>query len=136
MRAVMYNVLAHKDTHKKLRSTLLSAQLTRPYPTWKEVKDLPYLDACVNEAIRIHPAFCLPFERIVPAGGVTISGQYFKEGTVVGMNPYVVNRHRETFGEDADEWRPERWMDLTEDQWRKLDGSILTVSTCHPRALH
>jgi len=128
MRAVMYNVLAHPETLKKLRSELLSSKLSRPYPTWQEVNTLPYLDACINEAIRIHPAFCLPFERIVPAGGVTIGGKYLKEGTVVGMNPYVVNRHRETFGDDADVWRPERWMGLTEEEWRKMDGSILTVS--------
>src|SRR4051812_19156785 len=65
MRAVMWNVLAHEETFKKLRSELISANLSRPYPTFKEVNQLPYLDACINEAIRIHPAFCLPFERIV-----------------------------------------------------------------------
>lgn len=128
MRVVMYNILAHPVTLQKLRSEFLSANLSRPYPTWKEVKDLQYLDACVNEAVRLHPPFCLPLERVVPAEGVTICGHYFKEGTNIGMNPYVVNRHRETFGEDAGEWRPERWMGLTEEEWRKMDGSVMTVS--------
>jgi len=128
MRAVMWNVLAHEETHKKLLAEIRSANLSRPYPTWKEIIELPYLDACINEAIRIHPSFCLPLERIVPAGGITISGHFLEEGTVVGMNPYVVNRDRETYGEDADDWRPERWMGISEEQWRKMDGNILTVS--------
>lgn len=130
MRTVMYNLLAHPNSLLLLRNELLeeerAGQLSRPYPTWKEVKSLPYLDACVNEAVRLHPPFCLPLERVVPAGGVTICGHYFAEGTIVGMNPYVVNRHRPTFGDDVDAWRPERWIGLDEDHRRKLDQAIMT----------
>lgn len=43
------------------------------------------------------------------------------------MNPYVVNRHKPTFGEDADLWRPERWM-VGPAERKKLEGSIMTVS--------
>lgn len=75
----------------------------------------------------MHPPFCLPFERVVPKEGVTICRQFFPGGTVVGLSPYVVNRHRPTFGEDADVWRPERWMGLDEEHHRKLEHSLLTV---------
>ena len=78
--------------------------------------------------MRLHPPFCLPFERVVPEGGVEICGRFFKGGTVVGMNPYVANRHRRTWGEDADEWRPERWLGLEEEEHRILEQSVLTVS--------
>jgi cytochrome P450 len=132
MRTVAYNLLAHPDCLRRVYNELLEAEekgnLSRPYPTWNEVNALPYLDACVNEAIRLHPPFCLPLERVVPAGGVTICGRYFEEGTVVGMNPYVVNRHRPTFGDDADCWRPDRWLGIDEQRRRNLEGSIMTVS--------
>ncbi|OJJ96908.1 hypothetical protein ASPACDRAFT_46434 [Aspergillus aculeatus ATCC 16872] len=68
------------------------------------------LDACVKEALRLHPPFCLPFERIVPSTGMTVSGRYLPLGTTVGMRPWVINRNSEVFGEDADMWRPERWL--------------------------
>ena len=132
MRTVWYNLLAHPSTVRRLYDELVESEqnhgLSRPFPTWNEVRDLPYLDACINEAVRLHPPFCLPFERIVPQGGVTICGKYLASGTVVGMNPYVVNRHRPTFGKDADVWRPERWLEHGGEHRRKLEQSVLTVS--------
>lgn len=132
MRTVWYNLLAHPSTMRRLYDELIEVEknqgLSRPFPAWNEVRDLPYLDACVNEAVRLHPPFCLPFERVVPQGGVTICGRYLPAGTVVGMSPYVVNRHRPTFGEDADAWRPERWLEHDDEHNRKLEHSVLTVS--------
>jgi cytochrome P450 len=128
----MFNILAHRDSLNKLYQELYEADrttgLTRPYPKWNEVKDLPFLDACVQEALRRPPPFSLPLERVAPQGGIVISGRYFPEGTCIGMNPYVVNRHRPTFGEDADSWRPERWLVDDPALRKKLEGSIMTVS--------
>ena len=133
MRTVWYNLVAHPSTMCRLYDELIELEktkgLSRPFPSWKEVHDLPYLDACINEAVRLHPPFCLPFERVVPQGGVTICGRYFAAGTVVGMSPYVVNRHKPTFGEDADVWRPERWLEGDDEHRRKLEYSVLTVSS-------
>jgi cytochrome P450 len=123
----MYNLLAQPQTLAKLRAELADKPLTRPFPKFSEVRDLPYLDACINEGARLHPPFCLPFERVVPAGGVQVLGQTFPEGTVIGMSPWVVNRHRPTFGEDADEWNPDRFM-VDEPLRKTRENAILTVS--------
>ncbi|OKL64465.1 hypothetical protein UA08_00991 [Talaromyces atroroseus] len=130
LRAIWYNLLAHPHTLERLHNELKETEQTRglkhPIPDWGQVSDLPYLDACINEAVRLHPPFCLPFERVVPHGGITIGAHYLPEGTVVGMSPYVTNRHRPTFGEDADEWNPDRWLCEDEQQRKKLEQSILT----------
>jgi cytochrome P450 len=130
LRTLWYNILTSHQTLKRLRSELQTAEeqgkLSMPC-AWNEVRDLPYLTACINEAVRMIPPFGLPFERVVPAGGVQVCGQYFKEGTVLGMSAWVVNRHKPTFGDDVDEWRPERW--LCEAPKRKvMEQAILTVS--------
>ncbi|KAK0723562.1 putative cytochrome P450 oxidoreductase [Lasiosphaeria miniovina] len=116
MKTVWFNLLAYPDTLNRLRAELLEADraaeggLTKPYPSWKDVCDLPYLDAVIQEGLRMHPPFCLPLERVVPKGGIAIGGNFFPEGTVLGMSPYVANRHVPTFGEDAEIWNPDRWM--------------------------
>lgn len=133
LRTVWHNLLSHPETLDRLREELRDAEakkpggFSKPFPSWRDIADLPYLDACINEAVRLHPPFCLPFERVVPKGGITVGGTYIPEGTVVGMSPYVVNRHKPTFGEDAHLWNPSRWM-VPQERRRKLEASIMTVS--------
>ena len=124
----MFNLLAYPHTLERLHVELRSANLSKPFPRFSEVRDLPYLDACVQEGSRMHPPFALPFERVVPEGGVMISGHYLPSGTVVGGSPYVVNRHKETFGQDAEFWRPERWLQNDDAHKKKLEQGVLTVS--------
>ncbi|KAL7622225.1 hypothetical protein AAE478_007728 [Parahypoxylon ruwenzoriense] len=78
--------------------------------TWTESQKLPYLDACIKEAFRLHPAAGLPLERIVPEPGVEIAGHYVKGGTIVGCSAWVIHRRPEIWGEDVDVFRPERWL--------------------------
>lgn len=131
MRTIMFNLLVYPHTLAKLYDELRSANLSRPFPQYSEVRNLPYLDACVQEGIRMHPPFALPFERVVPEGGITILGQYLPAATIVGGSPYVVNRHKGMFGEDAEFWRPERWLEKDEMHKKKLEQAMLTVSFLH-----
>ncbi|KAL1888639.1 hypothetical protein Sste5346_009431 [Sporothrix stenoceras] len=78
--------------------------------TWHESQKLPYLDACVKEAFRLHPAAGLPMERIVPAGGTEIAGRFIPGGTIVGCSAWVLHHNKDVFGEDTDAFRPERWL--------------------------
>jgi cytochrome P450 len=82
------------------------------------------MDACVKKAIRLHAPFGLPLERVVPAGGATICGMWLEEGTVVGMNAWVANRHKPTFGDDVEVWRPERWL-CVESKRKIMEAAIL-----------
>ncbi|KAL9588621.1 MAG: hypothetical protein Q9203_002567 [Teloschistes exilis] len=127
LKTILYNLLAHPLTLQRLHDELVAMddeqKSTRPWPTWAEVRDLPYLEACIQEGVRLHPPFCLPLERVVPKEGITIGEHTFPGGTVVGMSPWVVNRHQPTFGEDADSWRPERWLGLDAEHHKQLENS-------------
>jgi len=136
MTTIVFHLLQNAYSLQKLYGELLSANLTRPYPRMGEIQNLPYLDACMWEAIRLHPAFALPFERVVPDGGITVLGHYLPAGTWIGGNAYVVNRHKKTFGADAEFWRPERWTEGDEKHKNKLQQCNLTVSTLHLSKMH
>jgi cytochrome P450 len=129
MRTTMFNLLIYPYSLQKLYEELRTSNVSHPFPKYSEVRNLPYLNACVQEGIRMHPPFALPFERVVPKGGVTVLGHFLPEGTVVGGSPYVVNRHKGTFGDDAEFWRPERWLERGEERRKKLEASMLTVGS-------
>lgn len=79
-----------------------------PFPA---ANKLVYLDAVITEASRMHPAVSLLLERVVPPAGALICGRFIPGGTVVGCNAWVVHQSKEIFGQDADVYRPERWLE-------------------------
>jgi cytochrome P450 len=81
--AVLYYLLKNPSCMQKLQDEV--DQHTRmgelsPNPTFKESQQMPYLQAVIKEALRLHPATGLPLERVVPEGGATISGRFFPQG--------------------------------------------------------
>jgi hypothetical protein len=67
----------------------------------------------------------LIIERIVPKQGAEICGEVIPGGTIVGCNAWVIHRRAEVFGEDAEIYRPERWLEADPDVRRKMEGSML-----------
>ncbi len=70
-------------------------------------------------------------ERVVPPEGATICGEYIKGGTLVGMNSWAVHRNRDLYGQDCDEWNPNRWL-CESNKRRKMENALLTVSPFFP----
>jgi len=100
--------------------------------TWAESQRLPYLDACIKEAFRLHPAPGLHLERVVPPQGAEIAGHFIKGGTIVGCSAWVIHRNKEIFGEDVEDYRPERWLadeskdkDAEEKRIKEMGGVML-----------
>lgn len=85
--------------------------LLSEHPKFKEAQQLPYLDAVVKEALRLHSPVGLPLWREVPEGGLEIAGQFLPAGTNVGLNAWVAHRNKQVWGDDAYEFRPERWLE-------------------------
>ncbi|KAI1077749.1 cytochrome P450 [Whalleya microplaca] len=111
--AILYYLLKNPRCFSKLREEVTQLEETgmhSQYITFKESQAMPYLQAVIKEALRLHPATGLPLERIVPSGGATISGRFFPENSIVGVNTWIEHRNTRIFGEDADEFRPERWL--------------------------
>ncbi|KAF2455785.1 cytochrome P450 [Lineolata rhizophorae] len=115
--AILHNLIVCPDSMRKLRAEIdekaRSAEISNPV-TYQESLKLPYLQAVIKEGLRMHPATGLPLGRVVPQGGATIAGSYFPEGTVVGINTWVAHSNKHVFGEDAEVFRPERWLESEE----------------------
>ena len=129
LRSIFYNLVSHPKSMRCLLEEIDEAARNgrlSQFVTWKESRALPYLDACIKEAARLHPPFGLPFERVVPSEGATICGRRFAAGTVVAIPAWVAHRDVDTFGEDCDKWRPERWL-CEDSRRRRMDNAMLTV---------
>lgn len=110
MKAIIYHVLKSPTAKARLVKELRAAALPFP-PPYQSLVDLPYLDACIKEGLRIHPVIGHIFERVVPASGFTLpDGTVLPPGTIVGINPWVLHFKEEIFGQNPDKFIPERWL--------------------------
>ncbi|KAJ2901597.1 hypothetical protein MKZ38_001617 [Zalerion maritima] len=117
--SVLHNLMTHPLALEKLRQEVDAkySELGSPeFLPFKDTQAMPYLQACIKEALRLHPATGLPLARVVPETGATISGTHFLGGSVVGINTWVMHQNTDIFGPDAQAFRPERWLDQSSEQ--------------------
>lgn len=99
--------------------------LNQPVPLFEQVKQLPYFKACHLEVTRFYPSTPMIIPRYVSQGGMDLYGMHAPAGTEIGANPYVIQRDKGVFGEDAFEFRPERWLE-SEEKAAFMEKHILT----------
>ena len=131
-RNFFYFVVKDSRIYTKLQAEIDQAyeqgQLKLPVPYSQAVK-LEYLQACIKESLRLHPALGWFFPRTVPKEGVEIGGKWFKGGTELSMTPSVVHWTEEAYGKDAKEFRPERWIECSEDERRILERNLISFGS-------
>ncbi|KAJ9606314.1 hypothetical protein H2200_009275 [Cladophialophora chaetospira] len=117
----------HPESQDKLYQELQQAQCSQPVASYDEAKNLPYLEGTIREAYRLHSSTSFNLQRVAGAAGLTLpNGVHIPQGTNIGCPAGAINQNVRVFGDDADEYRPERWMrakDETEEAYierRKL----------------
>ncbi|KAG7392782.1 hypothetical protein PHYPSEUDO_014269 [Phytophthora pseudosyringae] len=94
---------------------LLSGELEAP--SMADLQKLPYLEAAMRESLRLYMATV----HRAPNRSVTLDGGlHVPFGTHVIVPTYAMGRMPSVWGEDAAEYRPERWVDE--------DGHVIKMS--------
>ncbi|KAI4943432.1 hypothetical protein J4E91_009341 [Alternaria rosae] len=91
------------------------------------LEQLPYLTACVKEALRYAMPVPGRLPRVVPhaATPLIVDQKIVPAGTVVGMSAYSMHFDESIWGEDARSFNPARW--LTEDA-KELEKYLVAFS--------
>lgn len=124
VKAIIYHVLKNPAVQKRLVEELKGARLSYPV-RYATLERLPYLDACIKEGLRIHPAVGHIMERVVPSTGLALNnGVTLPPGTVVGVNPWVVHRRADVYGELPEEFVPERWLKASSESDAEYEAKL------------
>jgi cytochrome P450 len=73
------------------------------------IDSLPYLRATVNEVFRFYPTIPVIFK--IAACDTSILSHFVPKGTGVMIPPTAINFSVELWGEDAEQFKPERWLE-------------------------
>lgn len=83
IRSIIYYLLKNPDYKRKLVEEIdmrKSQGKLSTTVTLEESKHMPYLQACMYEALRCHPAVGMSLPRVTPVGGIEIDGCFIPEG--------------------------------------------------------
>jgi len=110
------NKAVQEGLHKELLAlaTPLTPSSSPLLPDPKTLDELPLLHAILWETLRLHPAIPGPQPRFTPPQGCHLGpdATYFVPGGVrVSASAGLLHRNEDVY-ERADEWRPERWLQL------------------------
>lgn len=72
-------------------------------------KKLTYMEACLNETVRLYPPVSTN-SKFCKEDDVLPDGTFVPKNTIVSYRPYIFGRSKELWGEDALEFKPERWL--------------------------
>jgi cytochrome P450 len=113
--ALIQFLLSNPESYDRMMDEIDNATrkgLISDMPQYDEViEHLPFFVGCVKETMRLCPSAPNIFPRYVPEPGLELYGKFAPAGTEITCNPYLVHRDPALYGEDAEEFRPERWLD-------------------------
>jgi cytochrome P450 len=94
-------------------------QLHGERPDYAHIKDMKYLRWVLNESLRIRPIVpsngrVAVRDTVIPLGGGPDGKApvFVPKGSLVLYYPWSFHRRKDFYGEDADEFKPERWEKL------------------------
>ncbi|KAL0571708.1 hypothetical protein V5O48_010248 [Marasmius crinis-equi] len=114
----------HPDIQSKLREELLAVPTDNP--TMEELNNLPYLDAFIRETLRFYPPVPITARQAMKDDVIPLSTPYtdkkgvvhheirVKKGTNINFSIPAVNHDKDLWGEDAGEFKPQRWEKVPE----------------------
>ncbi|KAL2266734.1 hypothetical protein VTJ83DRAFT_6086 [Remersonia thermophila] len=106
---VTFYLLTNREAMTKLAAEVRGAFRSEDEIDFTSVSTLPYMLACLDEALRMYPPVPTGLPRVVPKGGATIAGTYVPENTVVAVHQWAMY-HNEQHFKDPFVFHPERWL--------------------------
>ncbi|QRW21127.1 cytochrome P450 family protein [Rhizoctonia solani] len=115
----LHLLACHTTVQDRLRAELQEVPDTLSFD---ELNALPYLDALCREVLRLYPPapyterialkdWVVPLKYPVKGkDGNPINEIHVRKGTKIYLALKEANRSKETWGDDADEFKPERWL--------------------------
>eukprot|EP00644_Phytophthora_capsici_P005877 jgi/Phyca11/97662/e_gw1.2.1138.1 len=98
------------NLRQELRDKLPKLGRDAETPSVEEIDDLIYLEAAIRECIRLHPVAPV-MQRVAVQDTTLYNGTFIKAGTRVILPHYAMGRLETVWGSDAEQFKPERWID-------------------------
>ncbi|TKA54702.1 hypothetical protein B0A55_12114 [Friedmanniomyces simplex] len=111
---ILFFLLTHPQSYERLMAEITAAFGSETKITIASTHNLEFMDAVINESLRLYPPVAITMPRRTPLGGETIDGIYVPGGMTVGVHHFSCYRHPENFYRSND-FLPERFLTANRD---------------------
>jgi len=109
---IIYYLTSNPKVYQRLQKEVDEESSNGGDPT-----QVPYIDAIINETLRLKPAVPGGMGRLTPPEGLTVD-EVFIPGNIIVIAPqHVIQREKRNF-DRALEFLPERWMDEGKEMYK------------------
>jgi cytochrome P450 len=127
-----YYSLLNPAVYKKLVDEVRGAFTSYDEIDFTRVSQLSYLNAALEETLRIYPPVPAMTPRVVPKGGAVIDGVFIPEGMSVSGHHYSTY-HAESHFAEPEAFIPERWLGNRDKQFENDNRAVLHTFSLGPR---
>ncbi|KAI0689235.1 cytochrome P450 [Cytidiella melzeri] len=118
---ILHLLAQHPEAQERLRDEITNARHDSDI-SYDQLVDLPFLDAICRETLRLYPPsnlaareahqdVILPLSNpITGIDGRTMNQIVVPNGTFIMVATRACNRNKALWGDDAHQWKPERWL--------------------------
>ncbi|KAM5372586.1 hypothetical protein ACJZ2D_007360 [Fusarium nematophilum] len=106
--SLLFELALHPEVYKKLQREVDECFSQQDQAGHAEFAKLKYLQAVIDEAMRLHPAIPSGVQRVAPPEGVQVGDAFIPGNTIIQVPTYTINRDERSFA-CPDDFIPERW---------------------------
>ena len=110
MTAMLNQLLKHPEAYEQACKTVSGVCNDSGQLPYENSADLDYIQAVMYEALRLEPSVSLEFKTAQKHMKLK-DNTPIAPGDMVFYSPYVICRLRKLWGEDCDEFKPNRWFE-------------------------
>ncbi|KAL2061337.1 hypothetical protein VTL71DRAFT_7610 [Oculimacula yallundae] len=127
-----YYLLKTPDVYAKAREEVRTAFKSPEDMTLTSTAQLPYLQACLEEALRMYPPVPIALPRRTGPEGAMIGGHFVPGNTSVAV-AQLSTYHSSTNFHDPERFAPERWLSNPPEEFRNDAKDALNPFSLGPR---
>jgi hypothetical protein len=98
LNSAMYHLLRNPNSMENLLEAIDNANIQLPVP-WDIAHMVPYLDACIKQALRMTPAVPISLEQLAPAEVIELCGKHLPRGIVLRVSAWIVHSDQDVYGQ-------------------------------------
>lgn len=129
---VTYQLLKKPETMARLVAEVREAFPTKEDITMVALAQLEFLNACLEEGLRIYPPVPTGLPRITPTQGAVVCSKEVPGGAVVSLPQYAAYHSPSNF-KNPDDFIPQRWLPEAEKEFAGDNKNTLQPFSVGPR---